>query len=92
MKNRALPNGQRGLTRPVNIYLTNMKRDKSCDFLEMGSIKICRLIVTACVMMVILLFQGCAQDTPPESGPITDGHSNITFSGYTRTGVIFSGR
>jgi hypothetical protein len=92
MKNRTLPNGRRGLTRPVNIYLTNMQRDKSCDFLEMGSIKICRLIVTACAMIGILLLQGCAQDTPPESGPITDGHSNITFSGYTRAGVIFSGR
>jgi hypothetical protein len=51
----------------------------------------CRLIATAFAMIVILLFQGCAQDTPPESGPITGGHSNITFSGYTRAGVIFSG-
>jgi hypothetical protein len=56
------------------------------------SVKICRLILAAGAMMVILLCQGCAQDTPPESGPITGGHSNITFSGYTRTGVIFSGR
>jgi hypothetical protein len=51
----------------------------------------CRLIATAFAMIVILLFQGCAQDTTPESGPITGGHSNITFSGYTRAGVIFSG-
>ena len=56
------------------------------------SVKICRLIVTACAMIVILLFQGCVQDTPPESGPLTAGHSNITFSGYTRAGVTFSGR
>ena len=55
------------------------------------SVKICRLIVNACPVIVILLFQGCAQDTPPESGPITGGHSNTTFSGYTRAGVMFLG-
>ena len=56
------------------------------------SVKICRLIVAASAMIAILLFQGCVQDTPPESGPLTGGHSNITFSGYTHAGVIFSGR
>ena len=56
------------------------------------SVKIFRLIVTVCALIVILLFPGCVQDTPPESGPLTGGHSNITFSGYTRAGVIFSGR
>jgi len=53
-------------------------------------IKMCRLIATAFAMIVILLFQGCAQDTPPESGPITGGHSNSAPSpGTTETSSIF---
>src|SRR5208337_3383814 len=37
-----------------------------------------------------LAFQGCAQDTPPESGPITGGHSNSAPSpGTTETSSIF---
>jgi hypothetical protein len=52
----------------------------------------CRQIVAMSPLVIIILLQGCAQQTPGDSGVISGGQSNTTFSGYTRAGVIFPGR
>lgn len=48
----------------------------------------------AMVFAIALLFWslGCAQETPESTGPVTGGQdSNMTVSGYMRSGVMFSG-
>jgi hypothetical protein len=93
MKNRTHTNDQGGLTRQfLGLVTLTGGGLATASLREFMSVKVHRPIVTAGAVIVVLLFQGCAQDTPPESGPIIDGHSNVTFSGYTRAGVIFSGR
>jgi hypothetical protein len=49
-------------------------------------------LLAAFTSALLLWLQGCAQETTDATGPITGGqHSNMTVSGYMRSGVMFSG-
>jgi hypothetical protein len=43
-----------------------------------------------CTIASLFWLQGCAEETPELTGPMTGGqHSHITVSGYMRSGVMF---
>jgi hypothetical protein len=51
------------------------------------------LIASLFLTALLLWLQGCAQETPEPTGPITGGkHSDVTVSGYMRTGVTTPAR
>ena len=51
-----------------------------------------RLIAAIGIAALLWWLQGCAQEIPEQADPIIGGqHSNMTFSGYVRSGVMFSG-
>jgi hypothetical protein len=48
------------------------------------------LLSTMCTIASLFWLQGCAEETPELTGPMTGGqHSHITVSGYMRSGVMF---
>jgi hypothetical protein len=48
------------------------------------------LLSTMCTIAFLFSLQGCAEETPELTGPMTGGpHSDINVSGYMRTGVMF---
>jgi hypothetical protein len=49
------------------------------------------LLPTMCTIAVLFWLQGCAEETPELTGPMTSTpHSNTAVSGYMRSGVMFS--
>jgi hypothetical protein len=51
-----------------------------------------RLLATMFTIALLSWLQGCAQENSEPTGPMTGGgHSNMTVSGYMRSGVMFSG-
>jgi hypothetical protein len=48
------------------------------------------LLPTMWMIAFLLWLQGCAEETPELTGPMTGGpHSNTTVSGYMRSEVMF---
>jgi hypothetical protein len=48
------------------------------------------LLSTLGTIASLFWLQGCAEETPELTGPMTGGpHSNITVSGYMRSRVMF---
>jgi hypothetical protein len=56
------------------------------------SLKTPGIIAIALAAAFVLCCEGCTSETQEDPGLLIGHHSNTTFSGYTRTGVSFSGR
>jgi hypothetical protein len=55
------------------------------------SFRIDALFATMCTIAFLFWLQGCAEETPELTGPMTSSpHSNTSISGYMRSGVMFS--
>jgi hypothetical protein len=51
-----------------------------------------RLLGTLWTIVLLFWLQGCAEEASEPTSPLTGGpHSDVTVSGYMRTGVMFSG-
>jgi len=49
------------------------------------------IIAIALAAAFVLCCEGCTSEPREDAGPLFGHHSNTTFSGYTRAGVIFRG-
>ena len=49
------------------------------------------MIAIAPAAAFVFCCEGCTSEPQEDAGPLFGHHSNTTFSGYTRAGVIFRG-
>jgi hypothetical protein len=56
----------------------------------MMSLRKAELLTTLLAMASLIWLAGCAEETPQVTGPMSGGpQSNMTLSGYMRSGVTF---